>query len=153
MPSGDTWVGLSRDTLPIQDAEAWATQPSCGALVTFAGTVRDHAPGREGVTELEYEAYEEEVEPRLRAIAEEARTRYDAVGRVAILHRIGRLEVTEAAVVVVVGAAHRDAAFDAARYCIDTVKASVPIWKKETWADGSAWGQDAQPIEGVRAGT
>ncbi len=64
-----------------------------------------------------------------------------------MLHRVGRLAVTEAAVVVVISAAHRDAAFDAARYCIDTLKATVPIWKKETWAEGSDWGTDAVAIE------
>jgi molybdopterin synthase catalytic subunit len=149
MPSGDTWVGLSRDIIPVQEAQAWATQPSCGAVVTFSGIVRDHAPGRPDVSELEYEAYEEEVEPRLRAVADDARRQFDAVGRIAVLHRIGRLRVSDVAVVVVVSAAHRDAAFDAARYCIDTVKATVPIWKKETWAGGSEWGQDAQPIHTV----
>ena len=149
MPDGDTWVGLARDVIPVSEVEAWATLPSCGAVVTFAGTVRDHAPGRSGVSTLEYEAYEEEVEPRLRAIADEARARFDSVGRVAIVHRVGQLHVTDVAVVVVVSAAHRDAAFDAARYCIDTTKSSVPIWKKETWADGSAWGTDAQPIADV----
>ncbi len=149
MPEGNTRVGLAHDVIPVSEVEAWATLPSCGAVVTFAGTVRDHAPGRDGVTALEYEAYEEEALPRLRAIADDARARFDAVGRVAILHRVGRLDVTDVAVVVVVSAAHRDAAFDAARYCIDTTKASVPIWKKETWADGSAWGTDAQPIVDV----
>ena len=148
MPSGDVWVGLSRDALPVDGAQAWAALPSCGAVVTFAGTVRDHAPDRPGVTELEYEAYEEAVEPRLAAVADEARARWP-LGRVAILHRVGRLAVGEAAVVVVVSSAHRDAAFEAAKFCIDTVKSSVPIWKKETWAGGSAWGQDAQEIEAV----
>lgn len=149
MPQGNTWVGLAHDVIPVSEVEAWATLPSCGAVVTFAGTVRDHAPGRDGVSALEYEAYEEEVVPRLRAIADDARARFDGVGRVAIVHRVGSLEVTDVAVVVVVSAAHRDAAFDAARYCIDTTKAAVPIWKKETWASGSAWGTDAQPIVDV----
>ncbi len=134
------------------EAQAWATVPSCGAVVTFAGTVRDHALGRAGVTELEYEAYEEEVEPRLRAIADDTLRRWPSVGRIAILHRTGRLELAETAVIIVVSAAHRDAAFDAARYCIDTVKSTVPIWKKETWAGGSAWGDDAQPIAEVTLG-
>ena len=146
MPEGNTWVGLARDVIPVSAVEAWATLPSCGAVATFAGTVRDHAPGRDRVTTLEYEAYDEEAVPRLQAIADEAQRRFDGVGRVAIVHRVGALAVTDVAVVVVVSAAHRDAAFDAARFCIDTTKASVPIWKKETWAGGSAWGTDAQPI-------
>jgi molybdopterin synthase catalytic subunit len=153
MPSGDVWVGLARESLPVDSAQAWATVPACGAVVTFAGTVRDHAPGRDGVTGLEYEAYEEEAEPRLRAIAEQTRAQWPSVGRVAILHRVGQLRVSDTAVVVVVSAAHRDEAFDAARHCIDTVKATVPIWKKETWAGGSEWGTDAQPIDDVAVST
>ena len=148
-PSGDVWVGLVREELPIADAHAWAVLPECGAVVAFTGTVRDHAPGRDGVTELEYEAYEEAVEPRLIALADDARARWPSIGRIALLHRIGRLALKDAAVVVVVSAAHRDAAFDAARHCIDTLKATVPIWKKETWAGGSEWGTDAQPIDAV----
>jgi molybdopterin synthase catalytic subunit len=114
--------------------------------VTFTGTVRDHAPGRTDVRGLEYEAYAEAVERVFRDIAGEAREKWPSVGRVAILHRVGELAVTDAAVVVAVSAAHRDAAFDAARYCIDTVKATAPIWKKETWAGGSDWGTDAQQL-------
>ena len=148
-PSGDTWVGLLREQLPVSDAYAWAVVPSCGAVVTFTGTVRDHAPGRDGVTELEYEAYEEAVGPRMQAIADDARARWPSVGRIALLHRIGRLELTEAAVLVVVSAGPRDVAFDAARHGIDTVKSAVPIWKKETWAGGSEWGTDAQEISTV----
>jgi molybdopterin synthase catalytic subunit len=148
-PSGDTWLALCDETLPVAEAHAWAVTPACGAVVTFAGTVRDHAPGRDGVTLLEYEAYDEAVQPRLQELADDARARFPSVGRIAMLHRVGLLEVTDTAVVVVVGAAHRDAAFDAARHCIDTLKASVPIWKKETWKDGEAWGTDATPIEAV----
>jgi molybdopterin synthase catalytic subunit len=148
-PSGDSWIGLWREPIPVSDAHTWAITPGCGAVVTFAGTVRDHAPGRDGVTALEYEAYDEEVAPRLRAIAEDTRLRWPSVGRIAMLHRVGRLAVADTAVVVVVSAAHRDAAFEAARYCIDTLKAAAPIWKKETWAGGSEWGVDAQPITGA----
>jgi molybdopterin synthase catalytic subunit len=142
-PLSDVWLGLWREPLPVTEAHAWAVTPACGAVVTFAGTVRDHAPGRDGVTGLEYEAYDEAVESQLQVIADEVRVRWPSVGRIAMLHRVGRLAVTETAVVVVVSAAHRDAAFEAARYCIDTLKASAPIWKKETWADGSDWGTDA----------
>lgn len=147
LANGDLWVGLANDALPIEDATAWAVVPHCGAVVTFVGTVRDHAPGRESVSALEYEAYDEEVAPRLRALADDMRARWPSIGRIAMIHRTGVLAVTDAAVVVVVSAAHREAAFDAARYAIDTLKATVPIWKKETWGDGSsAWGVDAQPV-------
>jgi molybdopterin synthase catalytic subunit len=148
-PDGEVWVGLLHEELPIADAHAWAVVPSCGAVVAFTGTVRDHAPGRDGVTELEYEAYEEAVEPALRALADDVKLRWPSVGRVALLHRVGTLAVEDAAVAVVVSAGHRDVAFDAARHCIDTLKATAPIWKKETWAGGSEWGTDAQDIEAV----
>lgn len=115
-------------------------------MVVFSGTARDHAPGRPGVEVLEYEAYEEQVEPRLQAIAEEARTRWPGLGRVALIHRVGVVPVGESAVVVAVSAPHRDEAFVAARFCIDAVKASVPIWKHETWAGGEAWGNDAHDL-------
>ena len=72
---------------------------------------------------------------------------WPALGRIALLHRTGPLAVTDAAVVVVVSAPHRAEAFDAARFCIDTLKATVPIWKKETWAGGEDWGTDATPVD------
>jgi molybdopterin synthase catalytic subunit len=124
----------------------WVTRPDCGAVVGFAGTVRDHAEGRPGVTELEYEAYAAQVEPRLAAIASDARLQWPGVGSIALLHRTGTLKVTECSVVVAVSAGHRGDAFDAARYCIDTLKHTVPIWKRERWAGGDDWGQDAKEI-------
>ncbi len=142
----DDWLALTSDALPVAGAYEWAVRPDCGAVVLFSGTVRDHAEGRAGVTELAYEAYEEQVEPRFVAIAAEMRLRWPMLGRVALLHRIGRLGLTESSVVVVVSAPHRAAAFDAARFGIDSLKASVPIWKHETWEQGAAWGQGAQPL-------
>lgn len=130
----------------MERAATWATLPECGAIVVFGGTVRDHAEGRPGVTELEYEAYSAQVEPRLAAIARQAASRWPGVGRVALWHRTGNLAVTECSVVVAVSAAHRGDAFDAARFCIDTLKNTVPIWKRERWADGEDWGQDAHDI-------
>jgi len=142
----DSWTGLSAEPLPVEEVTAWAIRPDCGAVVTFLGTVRDHAEGRPGVTELEYEAYEEHVIGRLDAIIGEARSRW-GLGRVALLHRVGRLEPTDSAVVVAVSAPHRGAAFDAARFCIDTLKATVPIWKAEAWEGGRDWGLQSQPVQ------
>ncbi len=145
-PSGDLWLGLSGDPLPVAAASDWVVRPGCGAVVVFSGTARDHAPGRPGVEVLEYEAYDEQVEPRLSAVADEARVRWPVLGRIALIHRVGIVPVGESAVVVAVSAPHRDEAFLAARFCIDAVKASVPIWKHETWAGGDAWGTDAQDL-------
>ncbi len=143
---GDDWLGLSSAPLPVQAAAAWAVTPSCGGVVSFVGTARDHSEGRPGVHLLEYEAYEDQVVPRLARIAAEARDRWPVTGRIAMLHRIGRLGVGDAAVVVVASAPHRGEAFDVARFCIDTLKASVPIWKKESWDGGSSWGLEAQHL-------
>jgi molybdopterin synthase catalytic subunit len=147
--AGDDWLGLSSEPLPVDTARAWAVVPGCGGVVVFCGTVRNHAEGRDGVTELEYEAYDEQVEPRLAAIAADARVRWPELGRIVMLHRVGRLTVTDDAVVVVVSAPHRDEAFAAARFCIDALKATAPIWKKEHWAGGADWGTGAQEVTEV----
>jgi molybdopterin synthase catalytic subunit len=92
------------------------------------------------VVALEYEAYEGPAVERIGRVVAEARRRWPAVARIAILHRVGRLSVTEDAVVVVVSSPHRAEAFGAAEFCIDTVKETAPIWKRERWATGEDWG-------------
>ncbi|MGI8663992.1 MAG: molybdenum cofactor biosynthesis protein MoaE [Acidimicrobiales bacterium] len=143
---GSTWVGMSSQPLPVGRATEWAVRPDCGALVVFSGTARDNAPGRSGVHRLEYEAYEEEAVPRLRAVAEEVRARWPDLGRIVLLHRTGVVPIGDAAVVVVASAPHRAQAFAAARFAIDALKASVPIWKKESWDGGESWGLEAQHL-------
>jgi molybdopterin synthase catalytic subunit len=150
--SGDDWLAVTDEVLPVGDAYDWAVRPDCGGVVLFSGTVRDHAAGRPGVTSLEYEAYAEQVVPRLAAIAAETRAKWPDVGRVVLLHRTGELAVGESSVIVVVSAPHRGEAFEAARFGIDTLKSTVPIWKKETWSGGSDWGTDATSIADVRSG-
>ena len=145
-PPAADWLALTFEPLPVAEASAWAVLPGCGAVVTFTGTVRDHADGRSGVTSLVYEAYVEHATSRLAAVAAEVRARHPEVGRLAILHRLGPLGVTDAAVVVVASAPHRDEAFAAARLAIDATKASVPIWKRERWGGGEAWGTGAAPL-------
>jgi len=153
-PTTNDWVALSDDALVVGPVHDWAVVPSCGGVVVFTGTVRDHAEGREGVDHLTYEAYAEPAEQRMHEIAAEIRRRWPDVGRIALLHRVGRLALTDVAVVVAVSAPHRGEAFDACRYGIDTLKATVPIWKHESWADGRGWGSDAQDVRpvGERAG-
>ena len=148
-PAGTDWVGLSSEALPLAEAAAWATTPAAGAVVSFVGVVRDHAEGRDDVVGLTYEAYEEEVERVLREVAAEARRRWPELERVALLHRVGRLEVSEPSVVVVVSSPHRGEAFEASRYCIDTLKETAPIWKREHWADGDDWALGARPVRAV----
>ncbi|MBK5223599.1 MAG: molybdenum cofactor biosynthesis protein MoaE [Acidimicrobiia bacterium] len=145
----DTWVGLTDETLPLGHAAEWVVRDDCGAVVVFSGTARDHAEGRPGVSLLEYEAYAEQAVPRLAAIADEARIRWPGVGRIALLHRTGPVPVGESAVVVAVSSPHRAEAFDAARFGIDALKSTVPIWKRETWDGGDSWGLEAQHITEV----
>jgi molybdopterin synthase catalytic subunit len=125
-------------------------QPNCGAVVTFSGVVRDHSTAREDVIALEYETVPELAERRLREIVDEARRRWPTLERVALHHRTGRVELSVSTVVVAVSAPHRDVAFDAARFCIDALKSSLPMWKKEVWDGGSAWSDDAATIGSVR---
>lgn len=150
---GDDWLGLSSEPLPVHAATDWVVRDDCGGIVTFVGAARDHSDGRPGVELLEYEAYEAQVVPRLARIAAEARRRWPDLRRVAMLHRVGPLEVRDAAVVVAVSAPHRAEAFDGARFCIDALKASVPIWKKETWDGGESWGLEAQHVDDPESAT
>lgn len=137
--SGDDWTALTQAPLPADVALAWAVVPRCGGLVCFVGTTRDHSEGRPGVTRLAYEAYHPVALARLGEIAASARRNWPELGRVALLHRVGTVALTETSVVVVCSAPHREQAFAAARYCIDTVKETVPIWKRETWEGGEDW--------------
>ncbi|HEX2040590.1 MAG TPA: molybdenum cofactor biosynthesis protein MoaE [Acidimicrobiales bacterium] len=148
-PPGDDWTAITDDELPVALAGEWVVRPHCGAFVVFAGTVRDHAEGRPGVVSLSYEAYVEQAEARLRALADEARRRCPDIGRLALLHRVGALAVGDVSVVVAVSTPHRAEAFEVARWCIDTLKSTLPVWKRETWADGADWATGARAIEEV----
>jgi len=147
---GNDCGGLTADPLPVGAAYDWSVLPGCGAVVLFSGTVRDHAEGRDGVTELEYEAYEEQVVPRFETLAAETRARWPEVGRIVLLHRIGRLSLTESSVIAAVSAPHRNEAFAAARFAIDTLKATAPIWKRESWGAGDDWATGAQEVREAR---
>jgi molybdopterin synthase catalytic subunit len=114
--------------------------PDAGGVVSFVGAVRDQARGR-AIRFLEYEAYPEMAVSEMERIRAEAARRWPGT-RVAIAHRIGHLEVGELAVVVVAASAHRDQAFQACRFAIDTLKQTVPIWKKEVATDGAYWVDD-----------
>jgi molybdopterin synthase catalytic subunit len=143
---GDEWLGLFDGALPIGEIHDWAVRPECGAVVIFSGTVRDHAEGRTGVVALTYEAYEEQTLRSCQKIADEVRARWPMAERIVLLHRTGRLELTESSVVAAVSTPHRPEAFEATRFAIDALKAAAPIWKREEWTDGEDWGTGAQPI-------
>ncbi|TAN19966.1 MAG: molybdenum cofactor biosynthesis protein MoaE, partial [Actinomycetota bacterium] len=105
--------------------------------------------GRPDVELLAYEAYEEFVVPKFSEIVETARKQWSQVRKVVVMHRVGEMAVSESSVFIVVSAEHRDAAFEAAKFCIDALKASAPIWKKERWSGGSDWGSDSHEIVSV----
>jgi molybdopterin synthase catalytic subunit len=113
---------------------------SNGAVVTFLGVVRDFSRGR-NVLYLEYEAYREMAVRKLQQVADEVREKW-TIDDIAILHRVGHLEVGECSVAIAVGAPHRKAAFEACEYAIDRLKEIVPIWKKEVWEGGESWIDD-----------
>ena len=128
---------------PIDLASLSETTPADGALCLFVGVVRNENRGRP-VLRLEYEAYEEMALPLMREIAAETQRRHP-VTLVRLVHRLGALEIGEASVAVAVVSPHRAEAFAACRFAIDTLKAQVPIWKKELYADGQAWLDETAP--------
>ena len=133
MPAG--MILLVRE--PIDVAALQDVGSGDGALCLFLGVVRDQNDGRR-VLRLDYEAYEDMALPLMEEIAAEARRQF-GVGEVRIVHRLGRLEIGEVSVAVAAASPHRAEAFAACRYAIDTLKARVPIWKKEFYADGAVW--------------
>jgi MoaE-MoaD fusion protein len=130
-------TALTRE--PIESARLidTAKQPEDGAVVVFDGIVRNHSRGRKTLY-LDYEAYEEMAVKQMRELAVQALERF-GVRQVTLVHRLGRLGIGETSVLIVVSSAHRAQAFDACRWLIDTLKTTVPIWKRETFADGAVW--------------
>jgi MoaE-MoaD fusion protein len=124
---------LSPDALAAEVDDAGA-----GGIVIFSGVVRNETGGRP-VKFLEYEAHAPMAEAQMRQIGQTVRARWAGVKRVAMLHRVGRLEIGESSVLIAVSAAHRGDAFEACRYAIDTLKQTVPVWKKEHFEDGEVW--------------
>jgi molybdopterin converting factor subunit 1 len=133
-------IVVSAMPLSVDDALAAVRESSFGGIVVFLGTVRDRSRGK-GVTHLEYEAYVEMAEAKMREIARRLETKHAPL-RLVMHHRVGDLAIGDIAVIVAAGAPHRDAAFTAARAAIDELKTIVPIWKKEHSADGAVWIED-----------
>jgi MoaE-MoaD fusion protein len=134
---------LTRQPIPASELIAAAKEGSDGAVVVFDGIVRDNTRSRRTLY-LDYEAYEEMAERQMALLIEQAIERF-SIRTATIVHRLGRLEIGETSVLILVSSAHRAAAFDACRWLIDTLKKTVPIWKKETFADGVVW-SDGEPF-------
>jgi molybdopterin synthase catalytic subunit len=129
---------LTEWPISVDELVARLADPANGAVVTFVGVVRGITEGRETLY-LEYEAYAEMAERSLSEIGSTVQDRWPDVRQVAIVHRLGRLQVGETAIVIALCASHRRQLFDALHYTIDRIKQEVPIWKKEVWADGEEW--------------
>ncbi len=128
-------VSLVREPIALSPLQGTAAHD--GALALFVGVVRNENAGRP-VLRLEYDAYEEMALSEMEAIEREARRRWP-ITEIRIVHRLGRMEIGDASVAVAVASPHRDEAFEACRFAIDTLKRTVPIWKKEFYADGAVW--------------
>ncbi|GAA3985025.1 molybdenum cofactor biosynthesis protein MoaE [Mucilaginibacter dorajii] len=133
----NTQIVLSKETLNIQSCIDWVMSPESGGIDVFIGTVRNATKGK-SVLKLDFEAYEPMAISEMEKIAKQAFEKWP-VQKVLIHHRTGLLQIGEVPVVIAVSAAHRDAAFDACRFIIDTLKQTVPIWKKEAFEDGEVW--------------
>jgi len=134
----NTLIEITEQPISADAVVARLTHPAIGAVVTFVGVVRGVTAGRTTL-HLEYEAYPEMAVKTLRQIVAEVRARWSDVYEVAIVHRVGHLDIGETAVIIALSAAHRAQTFDALHYAIDRVKEIAPIWKKEVWADGTEW--------------
>jgi molybdopterin synthase catalytic subunit len=139
---------ITEQPLSLDDVAARVNRPDCGAITTFAGTVRGETATTDGKRDTDflfYEAYAEMAERMLAQIGDEIKAQWPKVQEVSILHRLGRCDVGEPSVVIAVATPHRgDGCFDACRYAIERLKAIVPIWKQENWSDGQVW------VEGPR---
>jgi molybdopterin synthase catalytic subunit/molybdopterin converting factor small subunit len=140
-------VALTREPIDAARVVAAAKRGEDGAVVVFDGIVRNHSRGRRTLF-LDYEAYEEMAVQQMRELGRRARERF-GVRQVTMVHRLGHLEIGETSVLIVVASAHRTAAFEACRWLIDSLKQTVPIWKKETFADGAVWAPGEPFPEGL----
>jgi molybdopterin synthase catalytic subunit len=143
---------ITGHALSVERENARVSDPGHGAVASFVGVVRDHAAGRSGVTGIFYEAYPEMAEAKMAEVGVEAVNQHAAGKKMklSIVHRIGELAVGDASVVIAVGAERRREALDACSFAIDRLKAIVPVWKKEKFADGSVWvGWGGDPPAGV----
>ncbi len=141
---------ITHDELDVDEVVSEVAHPGAGAIVTFVGTTRDNTAGR-SVIFLEYEAYRPMADQQLARVAEEMRRRWELTG-VAIHHRLGKLAIGEASLVVGVSSAHRKEAFEACHYSIDRIKQIVPIWKKEFFEGGEVWVGSQSDFDPVRSG-
>jgi len=135
----DDFYRITREPIPTHELARLLKAPEDGAVAVFEGIVRNHSRGRETLY-LEYEAYEPMAVRKMEEVGHEAKEKF-AIDRIGMIHRLGRLEIGETSVTIIVTSAHRRAAFEACQFAIDRLKQIVPIWKKEYFADGAVWAE------------
>ncbi|XP_072038879.1 molybdopterin synthase catalytic subunit-like [Amphiura filiformis] len=145
MATGQNTVQITSDILNVDDAVKKVTSPTSGAISLFIGTTRNNFDGKE-VIRLEYDAYIPMAEKEIKKICQVMRQRWE-VEHIAVLHRIGHVPISESSVIIAVSSPHRKASLEAVQYCIDTLKATVPIWKKEMYAEGEGtWKENKECV-------
>lgn len=135
---------ITREPINQLELEQRVLTGAAGAIVTFDGVVRNQTKGRP-VISLHYEAYPPMAVKEMRRIGGEIRERWPQIDRIGMIHRFGELAISESSIVIVVTSPHRKAAFEACQYAIDRLKQTVPIWKKEIFADGEEWVEGTLP--------
>lgn len=148
-PQTEDIYEITRDPIDKVALEQRLLTGAAGAIVTFDGVVRDQTKGRP-VVSLHYEAYAPMAVKEMRKVGEEIHARWPDVINIGMIHRFGELQVTESSIAIVITSPHRRVAFEACHYAIDRVKQTVPIWKKEIFADGEAWVEGQRPEEGEK---
>jgi len=133
----DISIVLTSEKLDLTTCNAFVQDDACGGIALFVGTVRNHTKGKE-VKRLDFSAYEPMAIKEMYKIAEQALEKF-SISKIAIHHAIGNLHIGDIPVIIAVSSAHRGAAFDACQFAIDTLKETVPIWKKEHFEDGEIW--------------
>jgi molybdopterin synthase catalytic subunit/molybdopterin converting factor small subunit len=140
----DDFYGITREPIATHELARQLKAPEDGAVAVFEGIVRNHSRGRQTLY-LEYEAYEPMAVSKMQEVGREAKEKF-AIDRIGMIHRLGRLEIGETSVAIIVTSAHRRAAFEACQYAIDRLKQIVPIWKKEYFADGAVWAEGEKEL-------
>ncbi|MCB0739181.1 MAG: molybdenum cofactor biosynthesis protein MoaE [Bacteroidetes bacterium] len=130
-------IQILETPLSVQDCTTFVTDESCGAIDVFIGTVRNQTKGKK-VEYLDFEAYKSMAIKEMQKIAEATSAKWP-VAKIAMHHRVGKLKLKELAVVIAISTPHRQASFEACKFCIDQLKETVPIWKKEVFEDGEVW--------------
>jgi molybdopterin synthase catalytic subunit len=145
-PHGRLWCCLSKSSIDPDPVQDWLVDPTCGAVVTFVGRVRNHSGRRSGVSSIFFESFRPAALDALDRIGREVFDRWPHVAKLALIHREGQVGVGEVTVVVGAASPHRAEAFESVAWSMEAIKEMVPVWKLEKWVDGQGPALDSRPI-------